>query len=308
MAKKTKNKRVNEVKITNNHDEQEYDGTARLVTLPFLHDGYDWIQLDPPDIYNEVNHVGDPKELPHNLCHHSNAVTEADARNYCLFLNERPDPAAIMNYKSLIQSFRKNYQDYIYEIIFKFWFDIANKLEFNSSGEEIRDTKQLNMSIARFQSIDDCRKILIMMYIVFDFVLDYQAEITRMVEKKFHILVLQPPTTLQRRTLDFMTKLITQQLTNIRKGFNKELVKLIGIKCTITKGKQTEEQTSRVKQWTYPWMITGKFVSLIVRHLYITYYHPTNNLTLLNSGMVFTLYALVTTNANMVILTSHMVI
>lgn len=121
-------------------------------------------------------------------------------------------------------------------------------------------------------------------------------------------MVLQPPTTLQRRTLDFMTKLITQQLTNIRKGFNKELVKLIGIKCTITKGKQTEEQTSRVKQWTYPWMITGKFVSLIVRHLYITYYHPTNNLTLLNSGMVFTLYALVTTNANMVILTSHMVI
>ena len=268
--------------------------------MPFLDDGYDWIQLDPPDIYNPVIHVGDPKELPHNLCHQSNAITDADARNYCLFLNETPNQAAIMNYKSLIQGFRKNYQEYIYEILYKFWFDIANKLEFNSNGEEIRDTKQLHLSIAKFQSIDDCKKILIMMYIVFDFVIDFKEKITIMVENKFNIQVLQPPTTNDRRTYDFMTKLITQQLTNIRKTFNNELKKLIGIKCTITKGKETEEQSARVKQWTYPWMITGKFVSLIIQNLYVTYYYPTNNLSLLTSGMVIPFHALVTTHAYMV--------
>jgi ribosomal protein L44E len=59
-----------------------------------------------------------------------------------------------------------------------------------------------------------------------------------------------------------MIKLITQQLTNIRKAFNKDLKKVIGIKCTICKGKETEEDSARVKQWTYPWMITGTFVSI----------------------------------------------
>ena len=163
---------------------------------------------------------------------------------------------------------KKYYQEYIFELIYKFWFDIANKLEMNRGGEEIRDTRQLHMSIARFRSIDDCRKVLIMMYIVLDFLHDYQYKIKRMVEKKFNIEVLPSPTINgKRRTLDFMIKLITQQLTNIRKAFNKDLNKVIGIKCTICKGKETEENSARVKQWTYPWMITGKFVSIFVLYL-----------------------------------------
>lgn len=65
-----------------------------------------------------------------------------------------------------------------------------------------------------------------------------------------------------------MIKLITQQLTNIRKAFNKDVFKLVGIKCTITKGKETEEESARVKQYTYPWMITGNFVSIFEQSLF----------------------------------------
>jgi hypothetical protein len=183
VVKVTKNKKKKHVIETTQEDDDEDLGIGTEVTLPFLDDGYDWIQLDPPDIYNEVVHEEDPKELPHDLCHQSNATTETHARNYCLFLNETPEPAAITNYKSLITRMKKDYQEYIFELIYKFWFDIANKLEMNRGGEEIRDTRQLHMSIARFRSIDDCRKVLIMMYIVFDFLHDYHDKIKRMVEK-----------------------------------------------------------------------------------------------------------------------------
>lgn len=181
-VQKTKKKPMKE--STNEDNDDDDIGTGTVVTLPFLEDGYDWIQLDPPDIYNPVNHAGEPKQLPHDLMHQSNATTDAHARNYCLFLNETPTPALIMNYKSLIQRFKKNYQEYIYEIIYKFWFDIANQLEINRNGEEIRDTKQLHMAIARLRSKDECRNVLIMMYIVFDFLIDYQEQIKHLIEKK----------------------------------------------------------------------------------------------------------------------------
>ena len=72
-----KKAKKNHVEESTNIDDDDDLGTGTKVTLPFLDEGYDWIQLDPLDIYNEVKHAGDPKQLPHNLCHQSNATTDA---------------------------------------------------------------------------------------------------------------------------------------------------------------------------------------------------------------------------------------
>jgi hypothetical protein len=262
--------RVNTASIPNESldddvDDDPVEDFGRMVSLPWIDDGYDWIQLDPPEpIVDVKQRIVDCKHLPHNLCHQSNGVTDKDGRNYCVFLKMKNiTEVQINNHKELIQNFRKKYIDYITELIYKFFFDISNNLEgFNKLGEDIRNSKQMYLNICRIRTKEECNNVLILLYIIFDFVEDHRQQISLMVQRKFNITIENPPLIKgKRRTLDFMIKLITQTLTNIRKNINGDVTKYIGIWCTITKT-EGDGEGSRIKKKIYSWMIKGKFVSI----------------------------------------------
>ena len=189
--------------------------------------------------------------------------------------NLEPTDIEISNTVELLCSFRDNYKAYILEIIYKFWFDIAQKLGICSyTGQAIRDNKSLTKALQLTNNEQELNKIVLLLHIIFDWLPDYQKNIMDLMEIKFPIKILKVPsiTPKKRSVYHCMHLIITKVMTQERKNMNSNLFRAIGIKVYITREKMKgkidssgnkiiNKHPDRVHNCIYPYMIRGNFVS-----------------------------------------------
>lgn len=237
------------------------------IKLPWLEHGYDWnahVQSNRSDV--KKKHI---KKIPHDLFHHTNAITKENGTKYCEFLNLELTDTNIRNCIEEINTFRDKYKRFIVEILYKFWFDIANKIGIADEDDYIFDSNGLIHSICSIQSEHDCSKLVLLLYIIFDWLGVYQLSIISLLEERFSIQLINPPIIPgKRRTLHCIHLLVTQMVTNERRILNDSINKTFGIRILLTKSDKkekkmvTEDASNRLKKCVYPWMIRGNFVSI----------------------------------------------
>ena len=240
------------------------------VKLPWLEAGYAWTSLAPEYYDMSKKKKTALKTIPYDMFPEDKTITKEHAINYFKHVNDlvEPNETDINNTIEKITSLRELYKTYITEIIYKFWFDIATKIGITSiTGQQIRDNKSL---VKAFQLIDnkyDLHKIVLLLHIIFDWLVDYQQCIMELMEIKFPIKLLKVPKITNKRSRKHcMHLLITKVITLERKIINTNLSNTIGIKVYITREHQKENEIivkneTRTRYCIYDWMIRGAFVS-----------------------------------------------
>ena len=205
------------------------------------------------------------------MFHEDKTITRQHGINYYHHLHNNtnePSEIEIENTIDEISSAREHYKSYISEIIYKFWFDIANKIGINSvNGQQIRDNKNLVKSLSLIDNHFELHKIVLLLHVIFDWLPNYQDKIIDLMEEKFPIKILKVPKINNKRSkCHCMHLLITKVITNERKIINSHLKNSIGIKVFITKEVTpgvTSKINRRLHHCIHPWMIRGNFVSKI---------------------------------------------
>lgn len=236
------------------------------VRLPWLDHGYDW----RPHVSDEFDQKKkrNIKKIPHDMFHHANAITLNDGKKYCKFLEIEENETNLKNCVEEITMLRDKYRKFIVDLIYKFWFDIANKIGIAKEQSYIFDSKMLMHSICSISTLKDCNKLVLLLYIVFDWMGNYQIQIIDLMEQKYSIELMKPPTVMgKRRILHCVHLLVTQMVNNERKVLNDAIRKTFGIHILLTKFEKKEKKEGtvnkafRLKKCIYPWMIRGEFVS-----------------------------------------------
>ena len=135
------------------------------------------------------------KLIPHDLFPIDNKITTDYGKSYYkhLYPNKDYTDDDIDNCVEEIDTLREHFKATIIETIYKFWFDIAFKLGIYYDGNIIRDNKSLLKAFFEMDNRFDLNKMYVLLYLVFDWLKNYQNNIVNLIQNKHNIEVMLPP-------------------------------------------------------------------------------------------------------------------
>ena len=89
----------------------------------------------------------------------------------------------------------------------------------------------------------DLNKMLVLLYIIFDWLKNYQNDILLIIQRKHNIEVMEPPKITNKRTgKNCIHLLITRQIVNERQTINERIKAAINIQCYISRDLKQEKK------------------------------------------------------------------
>jgi hypothetical protein len=209
----------------------EYSGEK--IQLHFLVGKYDWNALDP-DLFCSSENVIPQTVLPNDLLPINRKITNEDVTKWCIFNKREPNEENIDMCSESLTSLNSRIGAYILHLLYVFWIDISNKLGLRHNNDSLIASKEdLLQAIKSIQTMEQAKLLMILLYLVFDFMDDWQQSFHRMIERKFNIIVNVPIKGEKRQTVDFLFRYITKVLHESRKSIEKYTKRLIGLKFTV---------------------------------------------------------------------------
>jgi hypothetical protein len=253
------------------------------VKLPWLECSYDWKALIPDHQDGNNKKKKKKKLIPHDMFPIDNKISDDYGKSYFnhLYPNKDYTDDDISNCVEEIETLREHFKATIIEVLYKFWFDIAFKLGIYYDGNIIRDNKSLLKAFFEMDNRFDLNKMFVLLYLVFDWLNNYQNDIVLIIQRKHMVEVMEPPKMAHTRTgKNCVHLLITRMITNERQTINERIKAALNIQCFISRdlkqerkdnpGKEIKSVTRKIKT-IHPYMIRGDFVSTCVLYCNIDY-------------------------------------
>lgn len=244
-------------------DEMYVRDPGELIQLPFLKRGYNWRQL-MPETFMGKKHLDDPTEVAPDLIQSGESLTVQDVRKRCLYIGRKTDNKKHMTKCSeFIEDLVNKMKVTIQVIICKFFMNIATRLKFGidtTTGvcETYDDFKD---AVANVESKNDKKKVHIIIYLVFDFMLHYQMKVAEIVKERLNVVIVDKnPKKDENKKKDFIYKLVTYVMNTQRKNINDISEASVNLTYTITRWGIHLEQAKdkydgRKKKHFYDWMV-----------------------------------------------------
>jgi hypothetical protein len=259
-------------------EEQEQQSTSpgELISydwLPTENEKYRWKTWLNGSMFKQLSrdyeHLNDPVEVCPNMIVLDRKMNQSDVNNRLAYKNWYNNNDNYNACEQELSSYRKGISDTIKIIVSNFILDIARKLHFgeDENGNELKSWDDFLQTVERTTQKSSCKKILIAAYLIFDWMPHYQKKVGRYV-KKIHNIVIVPKAGVRttRRTQDFIYKMVSAQVNDLRRKINKYASESIGFKYTIMRydehlDKKAHHNDNRRKKHFYDWMIQYNPVS-----------------------------------------------
>jgi hypothetical protein len=131
----------------------------------------------------------------------------------------------------------------------------------------VKDDKSLRLAIQQCQTYNDCKRVLILLYLVFDFLPNYHIDMSTFIQRIHNVTILEPPKIgKKRKTQHFLISLISHELNTQRKTLVDHAKATLGLTFQLKRvpGTFKASDPKRKKRHIYPWMITGDLVSHLI--------------------------------------------
>jgi hypothetical protein len=259
-------------------EEKEVKGTpdpGEELSFPWMPDEYrwkDWLNKKLfPELSKSYKHDGKPKKLGPEMISMGTKITPEDMRNRCIYRGWKPDERDnLAKCNAEISAYKAQFSDTIDIILSNFMMDIARKLDFGNdkNGNGLKDWNALLLAVEAAEKKEDCKKIVIFLYIIFDWIPFYQLQIARFVCKIHNVKIHNRDKTKEyvKGSTDFMQKMVSLGANILRKQVNDTASERKGFKYTIVRyGPYLAERKStndnRKKKHFYHWMVRFNAVS-----------------------------------------------
>ena len=257
-------------------EEQELPDTGELISydwFPTTNEKYRWKSWLNGSMFRQLapgyQHQNDQVECCPNMIILDRKMNPSDVNNRVAYKNWLDTDENYSACESEISSYKKEIQDTIKIIVSNFILDIARRLHFGEdrNGNELKSWDDFLLAVERTTRKSSCKKILIASYLIFDWMPNYQKKVSRYVKKIHNIKIVQKAglrTT--RKTADFVCKMVTAQINDLRRKINKYSADSVGFKYTIMRydehlEKKAHHNDNRCKKYFYEWMIQYNHVS-----------------------------------------------
>jgi hypothetical protein len=251
------------------HEEIEFVACkGEEVVLPWMPSKYPWNELINESIFPELaegyKHSVDVVELSPNMMTLGKKVALPDVQNRMSYLGLKETKENFRQTVDEINKYKKAFQDTISIIISNFMLEIARKLHFadDEHGNGVKDWDDFMLAIESSNRREDGKKIVIIVYLIFDWMKHFQQAVSDLVMKIHNVTInsKSPSLTKKRRPKSFINKMVTQGINAIRKAINKNASEHSGFKYTITRyGEELEnvkdDYDNRTKRFFYEWMV-----------------------------------------------------
>jgi hypothetical protein len=250
-------------------DEVYVRDPGELIQLPFLKRGYNWRQL-MPETFMGKKHLDDPIEIAPDLIQSGESLTVTDVRKRCRYIGKNQNNKNHMNKCSeFIEGLVNKMKVTMQVMICKFFMHVATHLKFgidSSTGicETYDDFKE---AVANVETDKEKKKVQIIIYLVFDFMLHYQTKVAEIVCERLNVVIVDKETKVTKQTKkkerekrDFVYKLVTYVVNNQRKNINDISSASANLTYTITRwgihlDNAKDKYDGRKKKHFYDWMV-----------------------------------------------------
>ena len=218
-----------------------------------------------PQSFYTRKHTKKPKHVGPDLVSSGKSVSVQDMRRRCRYTNKDPNVRdELDDANDFIDDLVKKIKINIQVIICKFLMTIATYLKFgiNETSGIVENWDDLMIAIEGVDNDDDGKKVTIICYLVFDFMLHWQREVSEIVCQRLNIIIVEKEIKKKdsgRKIKDFMYKLCTYVLNSQRKIINTFASNSSGQIYTIMRWgihllRKKSKYDSRKKHF-YEWMI-----------------------------------------------------
>ena len=244
-------------------DEVYVRDPGELIQLPFLKRGYNWRQL-MPETFMGKKHLDDPTEIAPDLIQSGEAVTVTDVRKRCRYIGKNQnDKKHMTKCSEFIEDLIQKMKVTIQVMICKFFMDIATHLKFgvDSSSGKCETYDDFKIAVENVETKKQQKKVQVIIYLVFDFMLHYQAKVAEIVCERLNVVIVDKETKKdKRKTKDFVYKLVTYVVNNQRKTINDVSSASVNLTYTITRWgihleNAKDKYDGRKKKHFYDWMV-----------------------------------------------------
>jgi hypothetical protein len=256
-------------------EDTEEEELPEIVDLPFIKHGFKWKDLMPKSFYQR-KHAKKPDAVAPDLVESGTSVSIKHLRNRCKYVGTNPTKKVDLDKADdFIQDLLKKMRINIQVIICKFFMAIATYLDFgvNEKSGIVENYDDFVDAVENVSCDDDNKKVLIIVYLVFDFMKHWQREVASIVCKRCNIVVIDKEKKDTTARYDFVYKIVTYVLNQQRKNINIYSGAAVGIRYTIMRWgihlkKAKNKYDSRKQKCIYKWMIMEDKVSFVIDILY----------------------------------------
>jgi hypothetical protein len=266
----------NDPEIIVDNDENEevvLDDTAIPVDMPYLQEKFDYLSLVMEifsDEYRAINFLRESKEeVEEDLLQVDNAITDKNVMARCLFNKMVPNQSNLLICRQQLSHIKKKIEDGVEVLVYKLWLKIANKMGLKVNGRDLVNHLDIEMLTLEVNSYDKAKEVMMLLYISLDFFYKLCDELSILIQFKFHFKIV-PNVNLkkERRHDNFIKKICSHKINEMRKKYNSKSSKYIGLRYTITRWDEwklmAKSASWRIPKHIHPWMIRGRLVSTIV--------------------------------------------
>jgi hypothetical protein len=216
-------------------EDTEKEELPEIVDLLFMKHGFKWKDLMPKSFYQR-KHAKRPDPVAPDLVDSGSSVGIKHLRNRCKYTGTNPTKKTDLDKASdFIQDLLKKMRINIQVIICKFFMSIATYLDFgvNEKSGIVENYDDFVDAVENVTCDDDKKKVLIIVYLVFDFMKHWQKEVASIVCKRCNIVVVDKEKKDSVARYDFVYKIVTYVTNQQRKNINIYSAAAVGIRYTI---------------------------------------------------------------------------
>lgn len=244
----------------------EPDPGENLV-LDFMTTKYKWKKWCNESLFQELGssfkHGSDPVEVSPELFRLDKKVDIKDVEKRIEYLGLESKKSTRIQCEAEISSYKKRINDTIHIIVSNFMLDIARKLHFGDDkhGNGVQSWDDFLLAVEKACKRPSCKKVLIVSYLIFDWLPFYQRKVGKFVQKIHNIVIFEKERKKKsRRTQDFIYKMVSAAVNDLRKKINTASSMNTGFKYTITRydehlDDKKHHNDNRKKQHFYKWMV-----------------------------------------------------
>jgi hypothetical protein len=174
-----------------NLETDDYIETPELIHLPFMKKKFIWSDLMPNSFYNRT-HTRRPIEVSSDLVQSGKSVSVSDMRRRCRYKNkDHYNKVELKIANDFIVDLVKKIKINIQVIVCKFFMTIATYMKFgiNEASGTVETYDDFVEAVEGVDNEEDGKKVAIICYLVFDFMLHWQIQVSEIVCKRLNIKV-----------------------------------------------------------------------------------------------------------------------
>lgn len=255
--------------VTAPGNEGSNEGHGEFIAVPFLANGYDWRSLVTTT--DEATVSVAPDHLPE-----VGLIEETFVVNRCIFLNLELTNENKQKVKDLLEAHLHSIKRTLKKWVQHYWVEVANSLDIKfGTNFDVTNFSELQAAVRQCKTWDVAKKIVICLYLSFDFCGNYRKKVAKCLllqfglkldERKYLLTEAKEcGTRKSRKKRNCFEKLVTQIITEQRKNVNNLAIKTCGVTFTNQRPGDiitvNTELDYRKKRRFYDWMILGQFVS-----------------------------------------------